>query len=231
MPSLRNQEKKKKKALGEFLDEHFYKQLVEANTAIKCITRTTDKDEQLAGVDVCIEMNNGKKYYIDEKAAFYYSNVMIPTFAFEIDSIQKNDSLVLGWFLNEKLKTQYYFLVWPNIKCEKKEKAWIRKPLNKVQKTDFTIVEAMVIEKEKLLAEVEKNVGSREHLLEYAKKIRGKAVQLDNNQLIMDDNYKFVLSEYIHEKPINLVIKKEVLKKLADAKYLISQDGSAKLSD
>lgn len=228
MESLRNQDMKAEQQLGKFMDEYFYSQLVAKDGGKIQVTRMNDRESQLRGIDVCIE-TNGKKMIIDEKASVYYSNAMIPTFAFEIDSIQKgHDKPVDGWFVNDELLTEYYMLIWPNVKCVKEGKQWIRKDVSMICKDDFTIVEAMLIEKEDLKNALIREGYGRNRLLEYAKRMRtlysGIEEKREEN---LFENVKIAYSGQLAEKPINLVIKKDLLKSIAKGVYLVSPDGFA----
>ena len=99
--SYRKQDTKAEQQLAAFMDKYFYNKL---DTTYK---RVTDPEMQLKGVDVIIGSDSVK---IDEKASLYYSNVMIPTFVFELDFMSGNVSHT-GWYLNESLVTDYYMLI------------------------------------------------------------------------------------------------------------------------
>jgi hypothetical protein len=232
LESNRNIDMKAEKQLASFLDEHFYSRLHDKNGISVKFDRKKDKTSQLQGIDV--ELNaDGKTFIIDEKASFYYSNAMIPTFAFEINSLQKgHNEPVDGWFVNDSLKTEYYLLIWPNIKCEYKSQneQWVRKNLDNIKQSDFTIVEAMLIERKRLLTEVEKYGCSKPSLIEYAKKLRTSMNnKIESKSEIINNNIKIMYSGNIAEKPINAVIHKKLLKSIASATYLISEDGYAQI--
>lgn len=226
--SLRNQDMKAENELANFMDSYFYSQLVAKDGGKLSYKRISDRRVQLNGVDVCIEAAN-REMLIDEKASVYYSNVMIPTFAFELDSIQGGHSEpVEGWFINDELKTEYYMLIWPNIKCIRDGNQWIRKDIKDISKDDFTIVEAMLIKKSDIRKVLERNGYDRPRLIEYSKKMRelySKENSKQEKELM--ENVKITFSGQLAEKPINLVIRKELLKKLAKGIYLISEDGCA----
>ena len=231
MESFRNTDMKAENQLSIFMDRCFYSKLLDKNGKPVEFIRKADKESQLNGIDVEL-ITNGKKIYIDEKASLYYSNLMIPTFAFEIDSIQKGHiEPVEGWFLNNDLATDYFMLIWPNIKCEKsKDNNWIRKDLKYLNNDDFTIVEAMLIEKNVLQNEVEKLGYGKSYLLEYAKRIRALQSNSDSSYTEkVDNNIKIMYSGQLAEKPVNVVIQKKFLKKVANAIYLISEDGFARI--
>lgn len=218
--SFRKQDSKAEKQLAAFMDKYFYSRL---DTEYK---RVTDPEMQLKGVDVIIGSDSVK---IDEKASLYYSNVMIPTFVFELDFMSGNNCHT-GWYLNENLLTDYYMLIWPNIRdlYDNSLKKWVRKDVSEIMVNDFTIVEAMLVEKKKINAEFERRMLTAERLLAYVRAIRmaaDKSRYRDGYRL--DDDIKIMLSDKLNEKPINLVVNKKLLYDVADRVYLISQDGFA----
>ena len=228
MESFRNQDMRAEQQLGEFMDRYFYSQLKDRNGNSLNYTRMSDKESQMNGVDVCIELES-RKMLIDEKATLYYSNAMIPTFAFELDSIQKGHSEpVQGWFVNDELQTEYYMLIWPNVKCIQQGNQWIRKDIKSLGKNDFTIIEAMLVRKTDIRHALKRIGCDRRHLLKYAKDIR-KLCSDENVKREKDltGDVKVSFSGQLAEKPVNLVIQKKLLKKLAQGIYLISSDGYA----
>ena len=117
--SNRKQDSHAEEMLGRFMDKAFYAKLHDKNGDSIQFERVKSEKSQREGIDVIIKTDK-KPMYIDEKASFYYSNCMIPTFAFEINFMHKNVlEPVTGWFVNDDLKTECYMLIWPNIKCKK----------------------------------------------------------------------------------------------------------------
>ncbi len=228
MESFRKADMQAEKMLGNFMDHNFYSKLHDRNGDLIDYERLIDKESQLQGIDVKINVD-GRTLLIDEKASFYYSNAMIPTFAFEIDSIQKN-RLVDGWFINDSLLTEYYMLIWPNVKCQKDGDNWLRKNISEIKESDFTIIEAMLVEKKKLLAEVAKHGFPVSRLKSYANEMRSR---IDNGNAraeeTLDDDIRMVYSGFLAEKPVNAVLQKRLLKQIASAIYLISEDGYARI--
>ena len=218
---------KAENCLAEFMDRCFYSKLHDKSNNKIYFDRKNDKINQMKGIDVELRVGN-MSYFIDEKASLYYSNAMIPTFAFEIDSVQKGHGLpVQGWFVNTELQTEYYMLIWPNIKCEKRDSQWVRKDLKDIKSTDFTIVEAILVDKKDLLLEVEKRGFNSALLIEYARRLRNQVRDNDTGEVKLDDSIKLMYSGNLAERPINAVIKKDFLKKIAKGIYLISEEGYA----
>lgn len=230
MESFRKNDMKAETQLGVFLDRCFYSKLHDTKGNNVFFERKKDAQSQLQGIDIEL-VADGKRFLIDEKASIYYSNLMIPTFAFEIDSLQRGHSKpVEGWFINDELLTEYYLLIWPNIKCESINNKWLRKDLGSIRDTDFTIVEAMLVEKERLVAAVNNYGCDKPHLLTYAKMLRKKANNISETITEnINENIKIMYSGKIAEKPINVVIRKSMLKEIASATYLISEDGYAQI--
>lgn len=228
--SFRSQDMRAEQKLGEFMDSYFYSKLQSKDGSPLSFSRKSDKDSQLKGIDICIEIG-GKSMLIDEKASVYYSNVMIPTFAFEIDSMQKGHTEpVEGWFVNDDLQTEYYMLIWPNVKCVQNGDKWVRKDIKFLKKDDFTIVEAMLIDKTEMRNMLEQNGFDKERLLEYARRLRKiHSNEQSKKEEQLFENVKIIFSGQLAEKPINLVIRKEMLQKMAKGIYLISADGFAKI--
>lgn len=230
METFRKTDMRAEEQLAVFMDRCFYSKYKDKDGNHIQFNRIRDKKTQLNGVDIEI-LSNEKWIKIDEKASFYYSNAMIPTFAFEIDSIQKeHGNLVEGWFVNENLLTDYYMLIWPNIKCEKKDNNWVRKELKTIESTDFTIIESMLIKKERLITELQKIGYDKNYLVRYAKRIRQDQLGIkDMFSEELDYNMKITFSCQIPEKPINIVIPKSFLKRIASGMFLISEDGFSKI--
>lgn len=230
--SLRQQDMHAENSLAEFMDSYLYSRMTSTDGSPFKFTRMHDKEQQMKGVDVCIE-TGGKKILIDEKSSLYYSNAMIPTFAFELDSIQRGHrNPVEGWFINDALMTEYYMLIWPNVKCENKDNTWIRKDIGVLRKDDFTIVEAMLIPKIELRQKIEQIGYGKDRLVEYAKRLRQLyAGSNEQKEEKISDEIKIMYSGRLAEKPVNLVIRKELLKESARKIYLISQDGYATIKE
>ncbi len=234
--SGRAEDMRAERALAAFMDDCFYSKLASRQGDSLTFQRMMDRASQRAGIDVCIE-TGGRRMLIDEKASLYYSNLMIPTFAFELDWIQPgHPGLLPGWFVDERLATEYYMLIWPNIKCTHQDGSWIRKDIRALSKNDFTIVEAILLKKTDLQTALGQQGYDRKCLEDCAVRFR-KTCGADPEKTDRPCNED--LNGYLHlsysgqlaEKPVNLVIRKELLKKLAKGIYLISSDGYAAIKN
>lgn len=229
MKSFRKQDMKAERSLGEFMDASFYSKLHDKDGNSICFERITDVTMQQKGIDVIIKAQ-GHHFFIDEKATLHYSNMMLPTFAFEVNSIQRiSTAPVDGWLLNDDLKTEYYMLIWPNVKCVQSSKGdkWERVSLCDLKKNDFTIIEAMLVKKKSILEYLAKNSWGKDRIIAYAKKIRDSYQDdLKDERIYLKgiEEFYFFYTKKLAEKPINIVIRKEILRQLADASYFISAE-------
>lgn len=102
----RSKDEKDEKIVGEYLDTYFYP------TFTTTITRNTDKDTQIKGVDLTATGYDGVEYTIDEKAATRWVGRNLQTFAHEISSVNVSGYTYNGWFVNPKQINDYYVYVW-----------------------------------------------------------------------------------------------------------------------
>ena len=104
--SVREYDEHCEKIMSDFLYKYFYKQLNP-----KKIERITDKNKQIKGIDVILQIDD-KIYSIDEKASIRYIN--LKTFALELSFIGRNGKINKGWLLDENKINNYYLFVWIN---------------------------------------------------------------------------------------------------------------------
>lgn len=122
-------------------------------------------------------------------------------------------------------------LIWPNARCEKDKKTGqnIQVDLAKLTSKDFTIVEAILLNKKKLLAYLASLGLTKEVLIDRAKQMR-EVYRFSGNNYAHEDEEGIDFLHYTYtlrlvEKPINLVIDKKKLVELADLAYFISDRG------
>ena len=240
--SNRKIDSKAEALISEFLCKYLYDKLAKDHESFS-YKRIIDNDLQRKGIDVILKWDGDlpREINVDEKATVYYFNKMIPTFAFEIDSIQTDEGTCYpGWFINDDLLTEWYHLVWPNARPNWKSKENVFN-LHQLEVEDITICETMLISKKVLKTNVRNVFGLNsneelnEFLLEQSAKLRAGAplalptittVEKDNfTKIKIDDNYSLYYSKSIAEKPVNLVISKDKLLELAGHVYLVCQDG------
>ena len=204
-------------ALASFLDAHLYKELLKEGH-FSSFERVTSIAQQKQGVDVVARTDTAVAN-IDEKAQLHYINKTLPTFAFELEFLLDGRTME-GWFLNDNLQTTHYLLLWPNAQTTN---------LSQLYSSDFTEVEGMMISKHKLKRHLEQMGISTAFLKDAIRIIRQR--ELVGPQSTAFPGIKFYISPssaYV-ENPINLVISKKILMGLADAHYMITQDGFKRL--
>lgn len=175
--------------------------------------RVDDIKLQKRGVDLFI-FDNDKKIPVDEKSASTYYKKHLKTFSFELSTNNNYNSH--GWFDpdNKNMITEYYFLVYPFA------------PNNPEHDTLKNIdeIEVIGISKKKLWKYLNENKIYGLENVETTLNKSGKLVS-DNNgyheRIIYDVNHdiRFVHSIWLREQPINIVISRKVLRKLADYRF------------
>ena len=212
-----------KRIMSEYMRLYFYDKLFNSDrTKVNDYYRTDEKKEQEEGIDVTFTID-GKKFIIDEKAQmdYIYEPNPLPTFALEL---LNSNSGRIGWFINHDLKTEFYMFIWPHAQ---------KKPLD-VDKIEY--VYYALVNKQKLLTEVEKNYCSDKVLMAYAKKMvsdkMGEEVVKKNGEVqgyrfkgdMFDNRAYLFYSIHKPEKPVNLVVKRTWLEELAISHGMIKSN-------
>ena len=178
---------------NQFLEKYFYNVLTEK------FIRNTNKKLQISGIDT-IFIYGGIQYCCDEKVAAHYINKPLHTFAFELSFIDRAGQLRDGWFLDNKKQNDCYLLCWI-------DEAKVDKPKSI---DDIISGEIILIRKDKLLEYLE-TVGWDINRL----RIKAKEIRFDGNSNfgnLKDNGVKFSFSNNLVEKPINLIIPRDILR-------------------
>lgn len=106
--TFRENDMKREQILSEYLDKKLYCQKIFEN-----FRRTNTIEEQLSGSDVVFSIPSKglNNLIVDEKAQLYYLDGGLPTFAFELNFINRRGERVEGWLTDENKKTEYYQLL------------------------------------------------------------------------------------------------------------------------
>lgn len=188
--SVREYDEHCEKAMAQFLDEYFYKEI-----GFSWKERVTDRERQIKGLDVILK-RNGVEYGIDEKAAIRYTNGL-NTFILELTFLDRGGKIRDGWFIDEKKVNDYYVFVWINkIDGELIE-----------NKDSFKDVDVALVSKEKIILHLESLGWDVDRLLLKAERIRDGID--DNFGNIKKNGCKFSYSEHLKEKPVNVLLFKE----------------------
>lgn len=214
--SRRLQDMKAEQELSIYLDKYFYPK-ISVNGSIKSIDRITDINLQMKGVDVQISFYQSTNIlYLDEKAQLYYINNNLPTFAFEIDFLNRSKQLTQGWLYNPNYITDYYLLIYPNA---------VTSNISEITHNDFTNTELLFISRNAILDYLHNNGLDMNNIIQISNDIR-----LNNKYgktLIPNVNdFWFILSDskFYSETPLNIVIRRKVLNELALHIYSVNQN-------
>ena len=202
------------KALGLFLDEFFYPQLVFSRGLIKS-ERIYDMKNQKEGIDLLLYVDSANVLKIDEKAQLHFINAPRPRFAFEVSYLlDKNDRVMDGWFINTANQTDYYNLIWIN---EARTHC-----LNRIVAEDFLKVTALLISKKNVVRYLSDNGYTLEKIKLLAQKMRNNKEKII--RLTADSVMYFSNEGPYEEKPINVLMNEEVLRKYAVGVYIVTRD-------
>lgn len=187
----------------QFLLENFY---TKTEYFHECIT----KEEQLKGYDTTFSFM-GLDYKCDEKAALDYVNKEYPlgTFCLELSYLDRYDNLREGWFTDPSEENNSYLFLW--IDKAKTDKV--------TSKDDILEGEYMLVMKDDIKEYLQSIGWTDENLRKKCERIREGN---DSNMGSYHENgCKFSFPQYLPEKPINILIKRNTYRKMKHT-YCIS---------
>lgn len=188
-----------------------------------------DRARQLKGIDAIGSIGN-VSINVDVKAIASQLN----TFCFEISGNVSTNQV--GWLINPKLETTHYLIVYHTVKGAERNYRLGKRimTVNNVIET-----EALLIEKEKLKSFIQKELG--QNLDSVVKEIRkqdleGRGVVRFNKEMnvvkgTVNQKAYPTISLGLKEQPINVVVRKESLKELADKHWIIEDEKNMVTSD
>ena len=184
------------------------------------IENVEDIERQLKGIDVII-YDNGCDENLDIKAqaSAKYINKPVPTFVQELMFTAKDKSEHIGWFLDDTL-TDTYVYIWIHA-ANTNERGLLDSP------EDIIEAEAMFVDKAPLQEYIESKGYTREVLLQRARKLRKSGLYRQDSVIPgeRDDEMWLSYSVDLVEKPVNLVIKKRVLKRFSTRHVRVTKSG------
>ena len=234
MPStLRKTDSNAEAIVKEYLIRNFYEILFKNK-----YENITDASLQQKGKDTII-FNDKRVFVIDEKSAVHYINKPLSTFAFEIQFKTRAGNILDGWFINDKLETEYYFVMWINAKPKYDKNGDEINGMNYLPSlctNDITLVEMLCIDKAKLKNYLYEKYNLTDNIMrEKANDLRKKYKRSKWECPIDDKNKRSIIKYYysgsLYEQPTNLVINKSVLKDIAHSVYLIEPNKITKNGD
>lgn len=212
--------------LAQFLDKYFYDVLNKNDSTFKFI-RVNSIEQQLQGIDMILS-EESRNLYFDEKAALHYINQNLTTFSFEINFVNRANKIHEGWLNDDDLSTTHYVLIWvtANRDFEKHE-------LINISEEDFVKLEIYIINRKKLQTYLNELDLTPDKLMSEANSFRKAYDTIENQKQNILENDKICylfLTNKLPERPVNLLLRKRILKNLADRKYIITREKLTKLS-
>lgn len=225
-------------AVNKFLVDFLYEKFKEKGYIIDFeVSRELNK--QHAGSDTVLILKSGKKIVVDEKATIHYAKTNLkekamPTFAFEV-SYMYNGQLKEGWLTNPKYnETQRYLLCW----------LWVQAGTNKsrLKYDDIVQIEAMIFEKTDIQEYIINIVTADTDIVKFHTVASDKRVSLEEKILqkaldkidepVGKETYpKWYLTgrNILSEQPLNILLYKNQLEKLAKSHWLVTRKGLIRL--
>lgn len=214
----RDSDEKKSNVVNEFLDRNLYKE----EFGFSNFSRIDEKEKQVVGIDVIFNFN-GEKYVCDEKAAIdeKYVNGNLRTFCMELSMKNQVGYRQDGWFVSDKMVNDSYLIVW----------------VDKAKKDNFDssdeIIEAEIVlfKKKDLYDYLERNDMEMDKIIRQADRMVREEIK--HTDYIIE-GVKFVQSLYLTEKPVNLIINREIyrsINKLCNGKRSIVTNEGLKFVD
>ena len=222
-------------AVNKFLVDFLYERFKEKGYIID----SRELNKQHAGSDTVLTLKSGKKIVVDEKAAIHYAKTNLkekamPTFAFEV-SYMYNGQLKEGWLTNPKYNaTQRYLLCW----------LWVQAGTNKsrLKYDDIVQIEAMIFEKTDIQEYIINIVTADTDIVKFHIVASAKRVSLEEKILqkaldkidepVGEEPYpKWYLTgrNILSEQPLNILLYKNQLEKLAKSHWLVTRKGLIRL--
>ena len=204
--------------LSAFLDRCFYPRLCKLYNDNISFHRMTEYDIDYKGADLLCTNKDGAIIPFDEKATLDYISKERPlsTFAFELGFL-RDGYFIEGWLTNREKLTKGYVLVWPYGRID---------PDMGLQ---VDLAEIMLIRRRTLLSIIHDDYG---YSIDFLRNEAVRVVKNNDHDGYYRDNYgrytgrvsddrmiKFVHSIQKNERPLNVIIKKDVLAKAAREVY------------
>lgn len=192
------EDKRLEELFGSWLDTHLYPSLpLEGFSGFQ---RVNDVRYQKKGIDTVVQAKD-TKLLIDEKATLHYINKNIPTFAFEL---LNRTSGAQGWLYNHSYLTTHYLLAWPNAS----------NPDSILKADDYSSADVMLIVRASLIDMLaQKGLDEttlREKVDYYLPNITRQSFKFE-----LVPGITLFFTEWLSEKPVNIVIKKNLLDTIA----------------
>ncbi len=195
--------------VAKFLDENFYGKLTNAT-----VTRRIDKEHQFAGIDITINNTN-----FDEKIKIrgcLNSTYQYPSF--EVSMLNRGDEIDDGWFV-KPLSTDYYAFI--GVYSYGNEENAVSAA------SQISACDVLWVKKQDVVDMVEEQM-TMDELKSDAAELREDDFMPMQKKRKTYPHRKFWLtySAWMHEKPVNLVVPRDILEKLPHSTHFIVRKNS-----
>lgn len=209
--TMRSEDSRLEGIVNEFLDKYFLNTFDDVHWV-------KDKDTQVKGVDILLTSSTLGLHdaQVDIKSAVKYSDRYLGTYSLELSFIGRGYKERTGWFINDELDTEYYLLLYPRSQKHYTD-------IKTVDDIDY--VDYYLVKKEDLKKFFISRGYDKERFLDVCAEMREELGD-SNRKLTWDsdsENFHFSLTGYLAEKPINVVVKRQVYEKYATLKGRIEK--------
>jgi hypothetical protein len=205
--STRKEDNRLVEVVNSYLDTVAYPQ----TNHLRFISRVTDDDQQQAGSDLIVNIN-GLKLTCDEKAAVKYIGKPLTTFSLELGFMDNryHQQHHLGWLIDPKHTNELFSFIW----LPQATRADIQSPSDIIQ-CDIALVRRLdIMNYLESLGWTPKNLAKKERCIRTGK---GKT-ELGN---FREHGLRFSISRFLHEQPVNVLLRKETYMDMAIGRYSI----------
>lgn len=203
--TFRKKDMDAERELAKYLDKYLY-----TNEIFTRAERTNSALTQINGSDIIISIPhlNINNAVVDEKASIYYINKDLKTFVLELSFLNSGLNYSDGWFVDSGLSTEYYLMQWI--------KANISDPWQ-VKEDNITEIECILVSKQKLYDYFASFGYSLNTFRQLSKRIRETGICPQSPS----SEFRFYYSTKLAEKPINILLNKEVYIRLGEFHFFV----------
>lgn len=205
MATIRDTDELRSKAVSDFLDKYYYDPM--------CAERCHDKDRQIKGIDVVLSKGDviGN---VDEKAMTNYVNRNVDTFAFELEYTDRSGTKRNGWLIDKDTLTDYYMLIWVVATTENLQ-SW----------EDIIMLDCIMIPRASVVGFLTFKTYDYIGLKLLCDKIKNEPVSFNKRYYRpTDQDFYFVYSHTLKERPVNVVFYKSLIKSLSIKEFTVTRN-------
>lgn len=206
-PSTRKEDNKLVDVVNDYLDRVAYPQ----TGYMRYTSRVVDAEQQQAGSDLLVNIN-GMIMSCDEKAAVQYIGKPLSTFALELGFMDNHydQQHQLGWLIDPRHTNDLFSFVW----IPQATRPDIQSPADIIQCEIALVRKLDIMNYLGTLGWTAKKLARKERCIRSG---TGKK-ELGN---FKQHGLRFAISRFLHEQPVNLLLRKETYMNLAIGWYVL----------